>query len=44
MLAGGWGWGAALLDYDNDGDLDFAMTNGFSVPGDTFYDEWVRHL
>lgn len=32
---GGWGWGTAMFDYDNDRDLDIAMTNGFSVPGDT---------
>ena len=42
MLAGGWGWGTSLLDYDNDGDLDFVMTNGYSTPGDTFYDEWTH--
>jgi hypothetical protein len=28
---GGWGWGADALDYDNDGDLDIAHTNGFSI-------------
>ena len=31
---GGWGWGADFLDYDNDGDLDLAMTNGQEVPGE----------
>lgn len=25
---GGWGWGATFVDYDNDGDLDLAQTNG----------------
>ncbi len=27
---GGWGWGAAFFDADNDGWLDLAETNGFS--------------
>lgn len=37
---GGWGWGTALFDPDNDGDLDIVATNGFYVPHgppDTFF-------
>lgn len=26
---GGWGWGTSFLDYDNDGDQDLIMTNGY---------------
>jgi hypothetical protein len=29
---GGWGWGTAMWDPDNDGDLDLVETNGFQVP------------
>ncbi len=31
---GFWGWGTAFMDYDNDGDLDLTMTNGFFPPGE----------
>lgn len=31
---GSWGWGAAFFDYDNDGDLDLAQTNGIDFAED----------
>ncbi len=30
---GMWGWGCSFADYNNDGLLDLAMTNGFIIPG-----------
>src|SRR5690606_2148604 len=29
---GSWGWGACIVDIDNDGDLDIFHTNGWSEP------------
>lgn len=43
---GGWGWGTAMWDPDNDGDLDIVATNGFQVPhgppGSYFADDPMR--
>ena len=30
---GGWGWGACMEDFDNDGDLDIFHVNGWPVTG-----------
>lgn len=37
---GGWGWGATDIDFDNDGLLDIAMTNGIDFSGSTFEDHF----
>lgn len=31
---GGWGWGACVLDFQNDGALDIYATNGWDAEGD----------
>lgn len=40
---GGWGWGTAITDFDHDGRVDIAMTNGWpfddDVTGETFDNE-----
>ncbi len=33
---GDWGWGAAFLDHDLDGDLDVVMTNGWNASNNLF--------
>ena len=33
---GGWGWGAAIEDFGNDGRLEFAQTNGYVQTGTGF--------
>lgn len=32
IQAGGWGWGACFMDFENDGDLDIYHTNGWVGP------------
>lgn len=37
VTTGFWGWGAAMLDIDNDGLMDLAMTNGVDLDGNDEY-------
>ena len=43
---GGWGWGACMQDFDNDGDLDIFHVNGFdaSFVDPKFLDDQVRYF
>ena len=42
---GGWGWAAAFLDYDNDMDVDLAMTNGYpAIPFPEQNVMWENHF
>ena len=33
-----WAWGAAMFDFNNDGRLDIAITNGFQIDSTTLED------
>ena len=35
---GGWGWGAAIEDFSNDGRLEITMTNGYRISDDATAD------
>ncbi len=44
---GGYGWGTLAIDFNNDGRLDLAETNGDASPGGPFFNEpsylWVQN-
>ena len=35
---GGWGWGTCFMDFENDGDLDIYLTNGYDLEGEYHFD------
>lgn len=42
---GGWGWGACMEDFDNDGDLDLFHVNGFDASSAQGYlDDQIRYF
>jgi hypothetical protein len=45
IVDGGWGWGACMEDFDNDGDLDIFHVNGFDAASaqDFLFDQ-VRYF
>ncbi len=45
VIDGGWGWGACMEDFDNDGDLDIFHVNGFDASSaQDFLDDRVRYF
>ena len=45
VVDGGWGWGACMEDFDNDGDLDIFHVNGFdAASAQNFLSDQVRYF
>jgi hypothetical protein len=42
VAAGGWGWGACFMDFENDGDIDLYQTNGWAGWDQIYIDDTSR--